>query len=116
MLEAAEPVQRPSPEIEQACYRIAEEALSNALTHAGAATVAVHVEEVGGGLQMEVRDDGRGFDAASVTGPGLVEMRERARGIDARFSVTSAPGRGTCVRVHVPRAGTRNTEPGGAVQ
>lgn len=114
VLDAPEPRYRPSPEVEQSCFRIAEQAISNALAHARATTVAVRVEDVDGGFVMEVRDDGRGFDAGSVTGPGLVEMRERARGIGARFALASAPGRGTCMTVHVPHAQAGGTAPGGA--
>lgn len=103
-LHATEPGQRPPPEAEQALFRIAEEAVANALAHARAETVTVRLEEAGGGLTMEVRDDGGGFDPSSAAGPGLVEMRERARGIRARFVVDSAPGRGTSIKVEVPRA------------
>ena len=96
---------RPTPEVEQACFRIAEQALANALAHSGAQSIRVRVDELDDGLVMEVHDDGCGFDPASGNGPGLTEMRERARGIGASMRVDSRPGRGTCVRVHVPRAG-----------
>lgn len=116
VLEAPEPRYRPAPEVEQACFRIAEQAVSNALSHARATTVVVRVEDVDGGFVMAVHDDGRGFDAQSVTGPGLVEMRERARGINACFSMVSALGHGTCVRVQVPDPGVLDNALPGAVQ
>lgn len=101
VLEAPEPFQRPAPEVEQALFRIAEEAIANALAHAHATTVTVWLDDADGALAMEVRDDGRGFDPGSVAGPGLMEMRERARGIRARFSMAAAPGSGTRIRVHL---------------
>ena len=103
-LEVDELPDRPTRESEQACFRIAQEALANALQHARATTITLGLRDADGGVVLEIRDDGRGFDPDGVSGPGLVGMRERARGVGAEFSVSSAPQRGTCVRVRVPRA------------
>lgn len=102
-LELTELAQRLTPQVEQACFRIAEQALANALEHGAAATISVVLHEAGDAVLLEIRDDGRGFKPERVAGPGLATMREFARGIDAGFTLDSAPGTGTCVRVRVPR-------------
>lgn len=114
LLDTTGPQERPAPEVEQACFRIAEEALANALAHAGAQTISVQVQEADDGFVMQIRDDGRGFAAGSAPAAGLTGMRERARAIGARFSVDSGPGRGTCIRVHVPGAPAADPAAGGA--
>lgn len=101
-LEMDELQHRPAQEAEQACFRIAEEALANALQHAGAATITLGLRDAGDGVLLEIRDDGRGFDPEQVSGPGLVGMRERARSVGAEFSITSAPQRGTRISAHLP--------------
>lgn len=85
-------------------YRIAQEALSNALKHAQAHTIEVSLEHTGvGGLRLQVVDDGIGLPVveAGAAGPsqhyGLVGMRERARMIGARLEVRTLPGGGTKV-------------------
>jgi signal transduction histidine kinase len=94
--------------VEVALYRIAQEALQNVAKHAGAERVAVRLASADGRVRLVVEDDGRGFspDAVSVEGSapsyGMVGMRERAELVGARFTVTSAPGRGTRVEVEVP--------------
>lgn len=86
---------------------IAQEALNNVVKHAEAAQVIVRVESTDRGTTMSIRDDGRGFRRADVrhgdgSGFGLGSMRQRAALIDGRMRLTSAPGRGTTVRVSVP--------------
>jgi signal transduction histidine kinase len=87
--------------------RIAQEALANALRHAGAAHVWVRLGREDGQVVLEVRDDGVGFDpdAAEVRSRrlGLTSMEERAQRIGGRLSVTSAPGAGTTVRLEAAR-------------
>jgi len=87
--------------IEEELYRIAEEALNNALKHAAAATVTVRLCLEADMVVLEIADDGRGFDpdvAARGGGMGLINMRERARQIGGCLSIVSAPGRGTTVK------------------
>lgn len=84
-------------------FRIVQEALANAVHHAGARVIVVRVEYRKQGVLIEVEDDGDGFNPAGVPGPeqghfGLVGMRERCAAINARLDVQSAPG-GTVVRV-----------------
>ena len=88
------------------CYRIASEALSNALKHARASRVEVSLTSEGAGTRVVIRDDGVGFDPDGVRmAPGhlgLVGMRERAELAGGRFAVTSAPGAGTTVDFWIP--------------
>jgi len=85
-------------------YRVAQEALSNATRHSGAAHVAVTLgrsEE--DGVELEVADDGRGFAFdESEGGLGLAGMRERALLIGAKLTIESRPGHGTTVRLVTP--------------
>jgi PAS domain S-box-containing protein len=95
--------------LELGVYRIAQEALANALRHAQARTVEVALGGEDGWLRLEVRDDGRGFDASSRRGGalGLVSMEERAQALGGRFAIDSSPGCGTCVRVELPLSDAR---------
>ncbi len=89
-------------------YRILQEALANAVRHGQAAEHEVSLSGDGARIAMEVRDAGRGFDLAAVMQRplaghfGLEGMRERVQILGGSFSIESAPGRGTCVRVEVP--------------
>ncbi|HET7455608.1 MAG TPA: sensor histidine kinase [Solirubrobacterales bacterium] len=85
-------------------YRVAQEALSNAARHSGAARVEVRLRRTeGGGVLLEVSDDGRGFAFdESERGLGIGGMRERALLIGAELTIESRPGRGTTVRLVVP--------------
>jgi len=87
-------------------FRIAQEALQNALRHAAATRIEVRLEDGGGRLVLSVADDGRGFEAAAsgVRGRslGLTSMEERATELGGRLTVDSRPGEGTTVRLEVP--------------
>ena len=94
--------------VEEALYRIAQEALNNALKHAMATSVTVHVcaendrvtnERT---VRLEVVDNGRGFDSDALGdtgGLGLVSMRERAEKLGGVLTVISSPGKGTTIKV-----------------
>jgi len=98
-------------------YQIAREALNNALKHAHAQHVRVHVQFKEAAACLDVGDDGVGFDPEQTRGRGglgLPGMRERAQKIGGRLTLTSAPGRGTTVHIEVetPRIGeTFSPEP-----
>ena len=86
-------------------FRIAQEALANAVRHAGSSVIQLSLAHGANGLLLEIRDDGRGFDPSTV-GPhrlGLAGMRERAATIGAPMRITSTPGRGTRVSLLIPR-------------
>ncbi len=93
------------PAMEEGLYRIVQEALNNALKHASATAVTVSLHDAAGWLEIEVRDDGVGFDPANLSharGLGLVSMRERASALGATLDIDSAPGEGTCIRLRIP--------------
>jgi signal transduction histidine kinase len=86
-----------------ALYRIAQEALNNALRHSGSAEVRVWVCRSAARVALVVSDDGRGFaPEVSSSGLGLASMRERAAAAGASLEIRSSPGNGTTVRVTVP--------------
>jgi len=90
-----------APDVEQAVYRIADEALTNAVRHSEATNVAVSIGRRGPRLVLEVRDDGKGFDATEDAPDGhlgLQGMAERADLTGGALDVESQPGRGTVVR------------------
>jgi signal transduction histidine kinase/ligand-binding sensor domain-containing protein len=97
------------PETEITVFRVAQEAVTNAIRHADPTRIAVTLRTGGGGLEIIVEDDGKGFDvratldgAATVKNLGLLGMQERARMIGGEMSIESAPGRGTQVRIRIP--------------
>lgn len=90
-------------DVEETLYRIAQEALNNALKHAHADSVAVRLRIEADYVELEIADDGKGFDPGrSASGLGIAGMQERARVLDGEFGISSAPGEGTVVRVRIP--------------
>ncbi len=94
---------RPDNSIEQACFRIAQESLTNVLRHARASQVQLQLRDVDQrGLHLQIRDDGEGFDPDGPRGLGLIVMRERAQSVGGHVHIESAHGAGTLVDVHLP--------------
>jgi two-component system sensor histidine kinase UhpB len=92
-------------EQEAALYRVAQEALHNALQHSGAAAVRVRLARSGRRVVLEVGDDGHGFTPRAPSGGvGLVSMRERAAAAGGTLAIKSGDG-GTLVRMTVPAGG-----------
>ncbi len=92
-------------ETEDALYRITQEALNNAMKHAGAAHVEVRLVTTADRVTLEIQDDGSGFapdEAGKAGGMGLRNMAERAAAIGAEFSIESGRATGTLVRVKLP--------------
>jgi len=88
---------------ETAVYRVAQEALHNALRHSGAAVICVSLFARRRRVILEVADRGRGFVAEGASGGlGLASMRERAASAGGALTVRSAPGEGTLVRLELP--------------
>jgi signal transduction histidine kinase len=87
-------------------FRIAQEALQNALRHGDAERIEVRLSDGGGRLALSVADDGRGFDVGApglrVRRLGLTSMEERAAELGGRLAIESRPGAGTTVRLEVP--------------
>jgi DNA-binding NarL/FixJ family response regulator/signal transduction histidine kinase len=119
------------PQQEMALFRIAQEALSNAIRHAAARRVRADLSYLEDGARLVIEDDGRGFDPAALPAPkpptapsrwppyfddsgfpppgeaghfGLQTMRERARLVGGWLTLESAPGQGTRVIVSLPYA------------
>ena len=95
--------ERHTPELESALYRIAQEALTNAVKHGMARSATIRVSEEATAVEITVRDDGVGFDpAARRSGYGLLGMRERVELLGGRLELESEPGRGTTIRASLP--------------
>jgi signal transduction histidine kinase len=85
-------------------YRVAQEALHNALRHSGGHHVTITVSGASRRIVLEVTDDGTGFDPSSArrSGLGLASMRQRATAAGGTLRLVSAPGQGTTVRLEAP--------------
>ncbi len=89
-------------QMEEQLYWIAQEALNNSLKHAEASQTIVQLTTDDEMAQIQIADDGKGFDPEAVSakgGMGLINMRERAERLGAELSITSTLGAGTIVRV-----------------
>jgi PAS domain S-box-containing protein len=100
---------RLTPEIETACFRIAQEALTNVVRYAQAKHVQLEMTQQGQTLCLLIQDDGCGFDLADMkaralsgSSIGVLGMQERAALIGGQLVIESAPGQGTRVRLHCP--------------
>jgi ligand-binding sensor domain-containing protein/signal transduction histidine kinase len=95
-------------ESERSLLMIVREALQNSLRHAAPEHVSVSLSSDRHGLQVEIKDDGRGFDPSILNAPngqhyGLIGMRERAEKLGGRLFLISAPGKGAQVRLNIPK-------------
>jgi two-component system, NarL family, sensor kinase len=91
---------RVDADIETLVYRVAQEALTNVVRHAGASSASVKLERFGSQLELRVRDDGCGFHPEAARrdreqGTGLGGMRDRVRLFGGALAILSVPGRGT---------------------
>ncbi len=98
-----------TPELEATCFRLIQEALTNAAKHARATRVDVAIGQADGGLVVRIADDGGGFEpgAEPQAGSGRVglrQMHERVAALSGRLTVLSRPGAGTEVRAWIPLA------------
>ncbi|MBI3734029.1 MAG: ATP-binding protein [Chloroflexi bacterium] len=97
------------PSVEAQLMRIVQEALTNVRKHANARQASVSLALKAGAAQVEIADDGKGFDTSQLADDGRHFgqriMRERAQEIGATLEVQSAEGQGTRVTVSVPRPG-----------
>jgi two-component system sensor histidine kinase UhpB len=82
------------PDVELTVYRIAQEALTNAVRHSHASEVTVALRYSGGDLLLSVKDNGEGLPEHVIAGGGLTGMRERAMLIGAALDIESSPGAG----------------------
>lgn len=105
----AEEDERLDPELETLIFRIAQEALNNVIKHSGQREARLTARRHAGSFELEIADDGRGFDVASVLGPagdatgvGLRGIRDRVELFGGRLAIESTPGKGSRMRVIVP--------------
>lgn len=108
-VKATPAVVEPPADLRNACFRIAQEALTNVVRHAAANQVWIVLEQNEHEMRFTIRDDGLGFDATSAQmrasrggSLGLLSMRERAELLGGRVEIRSEPGRGTIVDVRIP--------------
>jgi signal transduction histidine kinase len=107
------------PELAHAAFRIIQEALTNVEKHAQAGEVKVTLHFGAGGLACTVKDDGVGFDPASLPGAGMESslglpgMTQRAQSVGGTIRVSSAPGQGTQVEFAVPLSERTGATPKG---
>ncbi len=109
------------PAVQTACFRVAQEAITNTIRHASATSVAVELSREADRLGLIVRDDGAGFDPAAFqqgagrrSSLGLISMRERALLAQGGLEIRSAPHHGTEIRAWFPLASRQphtTTEP-----
>jgi len=104
------------PDVGTACFRLAQEALTNIVRHARATRVWVDIHCFGSTLALRVRDDGCGFDVARARAGasrglslGLAGMEERVALMGGELDLSSEPGRGSEVRCRLPLAPGRET-------
>jgi len=105
---------RLKPELETACYRIVQEALTNIARHARAKNVAINLRTLNQEIFLSIKDDGIGFDApflndgSSPIRLGLRGMRERALALGGRLEIESASSMGTEIRAFFPDGSKKN--------
>jgi signal transduction histidine kinase len=108
---------RPSSEVETACFRVAQEAMTNIMRHADATRIMVQIRKVDSELQMVIEDDGRGFEASDALerasqgkSLGLLGMRERVQLLGGKFDIETALGEGTKIKARFPLTPTEPLE------
>ncbi|MFB9879335.1 sensor histidine kinase [Planobispora siamensis] len=90
------------PEVDRAAYRIVQEAFTNVLRHAGAASITLTTEYRPGMIVLGVEDDGESRAGETGNGMGLIGMRERAVAVGGSFSAGPRPRGGFAVRAELP--------------
>jgi signal transduction histidine kinase/ligand-binding sensor domain-containing protein len=89
-------------QVEQALFRIIQEALSNVARHSKASKVDLGLHFSKNKVELTIQDNGQGFNKTPrINGIGLQSMQERARMIDGRLTITTAPGQGTAIHLTV---------------
>lgn len=93
---------------EDLVFAAAHEMLANAVEHASARSVVIHLRSGDDGLVLEIRDDGTGFDPTTLPARlaeghiGLQMQRERIESVEGRLNIRAAPAAGTCVEIRLP--------------
>jgi signal transduction histidine kinase len=100
-------IQKRLPEnIETTLYRVAQEALHNAIKYAEASLISVHLEETNQKILMHIIDNGKGFELGlskkGLGGNGLKNMQTRSNLLNGQFKIQSGIGKGTAIQVVIP--------------
>ena len=97
------------PDIENACFRVAQETLTNAIKHSKAQKIAIELRQTENNLQLTICDDGVGFDVQAAMEEakmgrsfGLLGIHERIFLIGGKIKIESAPGKGTKMQAYFP--------------
>jgi signal transduction histidine kinase len=99
----AENVSENLPDSLMVCiYRVVQEAVNNAQRHAHARNVTVELRQAPAAIQVQVKDDGIGFDAKRTRGMGLLGMEERVKRLGGTIAIESGAGAGTTIRAELP--------------
>ncbi len=98
--------------VEEALFRVAQEALSNVARHSNATLVQMKLSVVGDTVTLSIADNGQGFDSAQRKGRGvgLLSMQERMKALGGGVRVESSPGKGTQVIAHCEKLGVSTTD------
>jgi len=93
-----------SPDVMLCVFRVAQEALQNAIKHSNASDMSIHLGVAANVLTLTITDNGMGFNPATAwhSGVGLVSMTERLEALGGTLKIQSSPGAGTCVTATVP--------------
>ena len=91
-----------SDETKVTVYRLVQEALNNAATHASAKNARVTIAQNSDKITVEIVDDGQGFDPGRQRGMGILGMEERVRRLGGTLTIASAPGKGATVEAELP--------------
>jgi len=97
-LSTDEEIEDLSPDVSLCLYRVAQEAISNAIRHGGASHILVQLNRRDDGIALSVKDNGCGFDVAGIAdqdGLGLISIEERVRILKGKLTIKSAPATGT---------------------
>jgi signal transduction histidine kinase len=101
-------------EVETTCFRVTQEALTNVARHAHAQRVWIELRQLPGAVELDISDDGVGFDleivrrrAAAGESLGLLGMQERVELLGGSFTADSQPGQGTRIYIRLPLGGRR---------
>jgi signal transduction histidine kinase len=109
-LDLSEPLKRSDPHVEATLYRIIQEALTNVARHSHATVAQIDLHPLPTGISLDIADNGCGFapEGAGQTrkvlqGLGVINMKERIGGLNGKFELQSAEGRGTRIHIEIPR-------------
>jgi signal transduction histidine kinase len=106
----AENVSETLPDPLMVCiYRVVQEAVNNAQRHARAKNVTVELKETDTSVQVQIKDDGSGFDGKRTRGIGLLGMEERVKRLGGTITIDSQPAAGTTIRAELPLHAAKNS-------